>query len=202
MPSKKNPEAEAAKPARTRRATAAPPEPTPAPKRDRTLLWAVTFLAAAAVFTAGYLIGHAVGEDSENEFPYGLEHRGGVVVMGDSHCCRYGHVLPGMPMPPIEIYPPFAGEEEIVIDGDGYLGVFLRDTPEAVQVVEVVPDSPADEAGIAVGDRIVAFDRIEITSKEQFADLVAGTEPGTKVELVIGGPGGGRIVEVTIGSRG
>lgn len=199
MPPKKTTEAAAAKPTRTRRAVAAtpPPEPTPEPKRDRTLLWAVAFLAAAVVFTAGYLIGHAVAEDDDS-LGFVPQGRGEVIVMHDHHGGGYGYIVPGTPMYPMT---PYEGEGEIVIDGNGYLGVALRDTPEAVQVVEVVPDSPADDAGIEEGDRIVAFDGIEIFSKEQFADLVAGTVPGTKVELVIGGPGGGRIVEVVIGAR-
>jgi membrane-associated protease RseP (regulator of RpoE activity) len=211
MPPKKNPEAEAPKSARTQRAAAAtpPPEPTPEPKRDHTFLWAVAFLAAAVLFAAGYFVGHAVGEDDRGDR---MAHYGpGVIVMGDTHCCRPGHgyEMPGMPpgmypMPGMELYPPYVGEGsgEIIIDGNGYLGVALRDTAAAVQVVEVIPGSPADEAGIAVGDRIVAFNGIEVSSKEQLADLVAGTIPGTQVEVVLGGPGGGRIVEVTIGARG
>ena len=199
MPPRKTTQAAAAKPTRTRRTVAAAPpsEPTPEPKRDHTFLWAVAFLTAAAVFTAGYLIGHAVGEDDDSVgfVPQG---RGGVIVMHDQHGGGYGYVVPGTPMYPMA---PYENEGEIVIDGNGYLGVALRDTPEAVQVVEVIPNTPAEEAGIAVGDRIVAFDGIEISSKLQFADLVAGTVPGTEVELVIGGPGGGRIVEVIIGER-
>jgi S1-C subfamily serine protease len=210
MPPKKNPEAEAPKPARARRAAAATPlpEPTPEPTRDRTFLWAVAFLAAVVLFAAGYFVGHAVGEDADND-RFGLEHRGGVIVMGSHHGGGYGYEMPGMPpgmypMPGMELYPPYVGEGsgEVIIDGNGYLGVSLRDTAEAVQVVRVIPGSPADEAGIAVGDRIVVFNGIEVSSKEQLADLVAGTIPGTEVELVLGGPGGGRIVKVTIGARG
>jgi membrane-associated protease RseP (regulator of RpoE activity) len=209
MPPKKTPAAEAPKAARTRRVAAAtpPPEPASDPKRDSTFRWAAALLAAAVLFAAGYLTGHAVGEDNDS-IGFGPERRGGVIVMGGQHCCRYGDIMPGMPhgmfpMPGMEVYPPYVveGEGEIVIDGNGYLGIALADTPGAILVVEVMPGTPADEAGIQAGDRIVAFDGIEITSKEQFADLVAGTEPGTEVELVLGGPGGGRIVKVTIGAR-
>ncbi len=184
MPAKKTEPDESPQPARRTRAAAT--EATPAP--DRTLYWAVAFLAAVVFFGAGYLVGHEVGED---ELAFPGPHGGGVIMVGEH--------MPGHP----GMYPPFVDEPETpgVFEGRGWLGISGADGPAAVRVVEVIAGSPAAEAGIEPGDRIVAYDGVEVASMEQLADLVGGTDPGTEVEMVLGGPGGGRIVTVTIGER-
>jgi serine protease Do len=101
------------------------------------------------------------------------------------------------------MHPPYSEvpDRPDVNDQGGFLGIAGRDTPGGVRIAEVVPGGPADEAGVEVGDRVVAFDGTEISSMEQLADLVGATEPGTDVELVLGGPDGARTVTVTIGER-
>jgi membrane-associated protease RseP (regulator of RpoE activity) len=242
MAVKKTPEAAAAKPARSRKV--AEPEPTVemAPPRDRTMFWALAFLAAAVVFGGGYLTGHAAADDDdEREF----EGRGTIVMSdgsvmypgdmddmgmtgfvpgypGDMHMPDMG--MPGMwPMDPmshggmsgmvhcqmypmtepypVPVSPPDPGTPGQVIEGQGYLGILGADTPGAVVIVEVEAGSPADQAGMVAGDRVISFAGTPVESMEQLADLVQGTVPGTEVEMVLGGPGGGRTVKVIVGER-
>ena len=56
--------------------------------------------------------------------------------------------------------------------------------PGAV-IVDIVPDSPADQAGLRVEDVIVAVDDQELTWENNLADLIAAYEPGDEVTLEI-----------------
>ncbi|MBN2378990.1 Do family serine endopeptidase [candidate division WOR-3 bacterium] len=76
----------------------------------------------------------------------------------------------------------------------GYLGIFLEEAdPDVLDamginqtgifVTKVVPETPAEKAGLADGDFITSFAGEEVTSVEQFRWLVASTEPGTSVKM-------------------
>lgn len=52
------------------------------------------------------------------------------------------------------------------------LGVFLDDTKTEVVVTEVVPDSPADKAGLIIGDVILRMDNNLITSFREVKSLM------------------------------
>jgi serine protease Do len=93
----------------------------------------------------------------------------------------------------------------------GYLGVAVTPlTPEAQKgagleatrgalVAEVVPGSPAADAGVKPGDVIVAFQGEPIQNPHDLTRRVAGTPPGTKVTLRVARAGGGdRAVETTL----
>jgi len=86
-------------------------------------------------------------------------------------------------------------------DGGSYLGLLpcgglqkeidvdVRvDGPGAV-IVEVMPASPAEEAGLQEGDVIVAVGGQELNAENNLADLIAGYEPGDTVTLEIERPG-------------
>lgn len=66
-----------------------------------------------------------------------------------------------------------------------YLGIQIEDRGGAVVVVEVDPGSPADRAGITVGDRLVHTGRISISTSIDFnrAMLVARAGEGLTVEV-------------------
>lgn len=66
------------------------------------------------------------------------------------------------------------------------VGVFLEETPEGVTVVSVIPDTPAESAGLEAGDRIVAVDGEDVRDEpiNVITQRVQGEE-GTDVELGI-----------------
>jgi serine protease Do len=79
----------------------------------------------------------------------------------------------------------------------GYLGVGVQDlNPErikslnlreniGVEVRTVMPDAPAANVGIRVGDVILELNGQKVESREQFADSIGSKPPGTKITLTI-----------------
>jgi serine protease Do len=57
--------------------------------------------------------------------------------------------------------------------------------PEGVLVNSVVPNGPADHAGVKAGDVIVAMNGNKVSDPNTFRNTVAGTAPGTDVTLTI-----------------
>jgi membrane-associated protease RseP (regulator of RpoE activity) len=54
-----------------------------------------------------------------------------------------------------------------------------------VRIAEVVADSPAEEAGLTVGDIIIAIDGIALNPEHQLSVAVQGREPGDEILLTI-----------------
>jgi len=52
-------------------------------------------------------------------------------------------------------------------------------------VVEVLPDTPAEAAGLQMGDRITAVNGEEITPENSLVDLLAAYQPGDEVTLTV-----------------
>ncbi len=77
----------------------------------------------------------------------------------------------------------------------GWLGIFLQELSgdliealgvnEGVLVSEVIEGSPAEKAGIEVGDVIVEFDGEKIVSIPQLQGVVSETSPGKRVKVGI-----------------
>jgi len=92
----------------------------------------------------------------------------------------------------------------------GYLGVAVApvtpdarksaglDTPGGALVAEVVPRSPAAAAGIKPGDVITAFQQEPVNNPHDLTRRVAGTPPGTKVNLKVVRPDGPQTVTATL----
>ncbi len=94
----------------------------------------------------------------------------------------------------------------------GWLGVTMGDlTPErakalgyrgaGVEVVDVNVTSPADTAGIAVGDIITAVDGRMVRGKSQLQSMIARSIPGTRTQLTIVRKGQNQAMDVTLGER-
>ncbi len=58
----------------------------------------------------------------------------------------------------------------------GMSGAFVR---------EVIADSPADEAGLRVGDLIMRVDDVPLDANHRLADIIAAYEPGDQVVLQV-----------------
>jgi hypothetical protein len=54
-----------------------------------------------------------------------------------------------------------------------------------VQLDDVVPDSPAQQAGLRAGDVLLAVDGEEIAGLKEFSDLLKALEPGQSVEALL-----------------
>jgi S1-C subfamily serine protease len=67
-----------------------------------------------------------------------------------------------------------------------FIGIGLALTDEGqIGVEEIVPDSPADQADILVGDIILAVDETSLTDIRQFVELIQEKSPGNTVILTI-----------------
>lgn len=86
-------------------------------------------------------------------------------------------------------------------DETAWLGVGVEDTNAGVVVREVVPDSPADDAGIEPGDVIRTVGRTRIRDAEHFVDLIQSFEPGDEVVIVVVRDGERLTKEVVLGER-
>ena len=93
----------------------------------------------------------------------------------------------------------------------GWLGVHIQavtpslrdkldlDTVEGALVSQVIPDSPADKAGLKRGDVIISFDGMAIEEMHDLPYLVSKTDVGRKVAVVIERDGRQKTIEVKIG---
>lgn len=100
----------------------------------------------------------------------------------------------------------------LVEAGGAALGVSVRDVEPAeaekqkiqagVVVEDVMPDTPADKAGIKRGDVIVQFDGEAVRSASQFTRLVREAAPGRTVKATIVRDGRRSDVQVTPDPRG
>ncbi|NPV87941.1 PDZ domain-containing protein [Coprothermobacteraceae bacterium] len=83
-----------------------------------------------------------------------------------------------------------------------YLGVVTRDTgEEGVVVVQIAAGSPAEKAGLKVGDVIVELDGNKIQTQEDLNLYIRRKEPGDTAVLVIRRSGSSLTVRVTLGER-
>ncbi len=95
----------------------------------------------------------------------------------------------------------------------GFLGVQLQavtreqadaldlERPMGALINRVEPDSPAEEAGIEVGDVILSFDGTPIDQHSELPPLVGMERPGTEAEMTIWRWGERQTLEVTLGER-
>jgi S1-C subfamily serine protease len=87
--------------------------------------------------------------------------------------------------------------------GKGWLGVAVGDSANGVTIEDVVSGSPADTAGLKVGDIIKAVDGTDTTTAQQLSDTIGSHAPGDEVTLSILSQGdtGPHDVSVTLGER-
>jgi serine protease Do len=70
--------------------------------------------------------------------------------------------------------------------------------PRGAVVGEVVPRSPAAQAGLQTGDVIVGYQEVPIDAPQELTRRVAATAPGTRVTLSVVTPSGRRSVTITL----
>ncbi|MBL7077247.1 MAG: DegQ family serine endoprotease [Kiritimatiellae bacterium] len=77
---------------------------------------------------------------------------------------------------------------------------FELDEAGGVLVAEVVPDSPADDAGLEAGDIILEMNGETVEGNRTFRNRVALTEPGKEIKLKVFSDGDIKTLKVTIGT--
>ncbi len=94
----------------------------------------------------------------------------------------------------------------------GYLGVIIQtmtpelsesfgvDVTKGILVSQVINDSPAEKAGLKVGDLIVKYQDREVTDVGDFRNRVSLTSPGSKVSLTVIRNGKRKVINITIGN--
>ena len=77
---------------------------------------------------------------------------------------------------------------------------------QVLKVEGVVEDSPASQAGLKIGDQIIAVDGHVFPNTKTFAEYVGSIEPGRKIDVDYmpqsGGPKDAKRVAVTVGKGG
>lgn len=105
--------------------------------------------------------------------------------------------------------------EQLDISEQGYLGIKGQDVtestgglynmPEGIYVGEVSKGSPAESAGILVGDIIVKINDKNVTTLESLQDTLTYTRAGTAVNITVKELENGeyveKVLEVTLGSK-
>ncbi len=71
------------------------------------------------------------------------------------------------------------------VDNDAVLGIRLRDADSGVEVVQVIPDSAAEQGGLFDGDRILALNGRSLDSSEQLVRSISHKLPGDEVRLTV-----------------
>lgn len=91
----------------------------------------------------------------------------------------------------------FVGKQaEDVLQPQGFLGIELEEREGAVVVSRVLPGTPAEEAGIAVGDAVAEVHRKEVATLETTHEAIAVVKPGERVRLEL--KRGQETIEVTL----
>ena len=92
----------------------------------------------------------------------------------------------------------------------GWLGVMIQkitpdlaesfnlDRTDGALVGDVIPNSPAEKAGIKRGDVIVKFDNHEVKTMESLPKIVGSTTPGKAVKVEVIRDGKEKVLDVTI----
>jgi WD40 repeat protein len=75
------------------------------------------------------------------------------------------------------------------------------DAPHGAKVSRIEPGSPAEKAGITLGDIVLSLDRTEIDNAADFNASVAGKRPGTEVRLRVLSKGHELRVAVVLDQR-
>jgi serine protease Do len=66
-----------------------------------------------------------------------------------------------------------------------FLGVGIQETSAGVEVTRIAPDSPAEKAGIKIGDVVTQYNGQRVEDMDQFSRMVRETPAGREVKIGI-----------------
>lgn len=64
----------------------------------------------------------------------------------------------------------------------GFLGIEYNDS---LIIIRIIPNSPAEDAGLKAGDRIVSINGVKPVSQDQVVELIAKNRPGSVIEIIV-----------------
>ncbi len=141
--------------------------------------WATVILAAALIATLSCVIGVSVG----GLLGYNLGKRQAPPPANNLTIPR----LPEYPLPAPS-------------EGKPWLGVAYQTQERGALIVEVIPGSPADKAGLRPGDLVTEVEGEAVTPTHPLADLILRHTPGERITLTIDRDGATQKVNVTLGN--
>ena len=107
---------------------------------------------------------------------------------------RNGHIYIGLQLSRTRMFelPPFEPGRAII----------PLDQP-AFMISRVIPDSPAEDAGLQPGGMIVAINGDEFQPEDELADIIQSLQPGDEITVSVFQPGAGdpRQITVTLGTH-
>jgi S1-C subfamily serine protease len=80
-----------------------------------------------------------------------------------------------------------------------FLGVQLKQSEAGIQVQAILPDSPADKAGLRMNDIILKMNGEDVGVMQNFVKSVGAKKPGDKIKLKIKRDGNEKEIEATLG---
>jgi len=94
-------------------------------------------------------------------------------------------------------------DEETLFGGQerAALGVQLGESSRGVRVVNVVPNSPAQQGGIQQGDRILRIDNRDVNSYRDVVHLIGRKNPNDQVTLIVDRNGQQQQIDVALQQR-
>lgn len=107
------------------------------------------------------------------------------------------------PVPPAAWSYAAPGENEIYFDSEpkAMLGVYTEKVEKGAKITEVVKDSPAEKAGLQVGDIITKVNSTSVTGPASLSDTIEELKPGDETEIVYLRDKKERKVKVKLGER-
>lgn len=94
--------------------------------------------------------------------------------------------------------------EQLIADGEvvyPYFGVETQTTLDGVQVMNVVPDGPADQGGVQAGDLITAIGDDEVAPSTSLTQLLFQYSAGETIDITVSRDGESVTLSVTLGER-
>ena len=137
-------------------------------KRQTSTVWIIVLvlIGLLGACVLGSLLGGAIG--------YALGRR-------EAQVTRFAPMPHDQPMRPWRYQP----QPEPPAPGLPELPVPEVITVSGALIVEVVPESPAERAGLQVGDIIVQVDDVRLAADVELADVIARYEPGERIVLLV-----------------
>ena len=68
----------------------------------------------------------------------------------------------------------------------GWIGIQLQPDslePGNLKLINIIPDSPADKAGLKKGDRLIKYNNIALSNPNRLGELIRNTNPGSTVPI-------------------